>query len=133
MFTFIPDRASKTPMYEQLYKFIRTGIENADIASGEKMPSKRKLSAHLKISQTTVESAYSQLTAEGYLKAVPKSGFYVSRLESCVFSGKISTPAQEIAESAPKAEYKYDFKTNAVSLDLFPFSTWSSIGRGVLR
>ena len=40
----------------------------------------RKLSAHLGISQMTVQNAYAQLVAEGYLRAQPKSGYYAEQI-----------------------------------------------------
>jgi DNA-binding transcriptional MocR family regulator len=46
-----------------------------------KLPSKRKLSIHLGISQTTVETAYQQLIAEGYVKSEPRKGLFVTELE----------------------------------------------------
>ena len=41
-----------------------------------KLPSKRKLADYLNISWNTVETAYEQLVAEGYIKAYPK-GYFV--------------------------------------------------------
>ena len=63
------------PLYEQLYTYIRGKIENGEISSGEELPSKRMLAAHLKISVVTVETAYSLLAAEGYIYSVPGSGY----------------------------------------------------------
>ena len=63
MITFIFNTQSKTPLYEQLYRFIRTEIERGKLSREEKLPSKRKLAAHLKISTVTVETAYAQIEA----------------------------------------------------------------------
>ena len=132
MFTFIPDRESKTPVYEQLYRFIRALIRSGEIASGERLPSKRKLAAHLKLSQTTVESAYAQLAAEGYIRSQPKSGYFASALDRCVFPTarrrETALPDEEKAGNA----CRYDFRTNAVCLDKFPFASWAAVARGVL-
>ena len=68
MLTVSLDSRLETPLYEQLYRYIRGEIETGRLAAGEKLPSKRALCAHLKISQTTVETAYEPLTAEGYLQ-----------------------------------------------------------------
>ena len=58
MLTFNLDSNSKTPLYEQLYYRIRNELETGGIKSGEKLPSKRELASHLKVSVVTVETAY---------------------------------------------------------------------------
>ena len=68
MFTPILDSSKRRPLYEQLYRYIRGEIEAGRLAAGERLPSKRALAAHLKISVVTVEGAYGQLLAEGYLR-----------------------------------------------------------------
>ena len=132
MFTILLDRTAKEPVYEQLYRFIRGQIEEGKLPAGEKLPSKRQLAAHLSISQITVQNAYAQLVAEGYLQARPKSGYYVEAFENpkCL--------SRETAASVPVfhrelPQYTLDFKTNAVDTSLFPFSVWSRIGRQVLK
>lgn len=50
------------------------------LTAGERLPSKRALSAHLKISVLTVENAYGQLCDEGYVCPKAGSGYYVERL-----------------------------------------------------
>ena len=74
MFTPILDSSQRRPLYEQLYRYIRGEIEAGRLAAGERLPSKRALAAHLKISVVTVEGAYGQLLAEGYLRSEPKRG-----------------------------------------------------------
>lgn len=78
MLTVSLDSRLETPLYEQLYRYIRGEIETGRLAAGEKLPSKRALCAHLKISQNTVETAYEQLTAEGYLTAGPAAAITFS-------------------------------------------------------
>ena len=51
MITAILDKSSSVPLYEQLYREIRTRIESGEFKAGEKLPSKRKLAQHLGISQ----------------------------------------------------------------------------------
>lgn len=45
------------------------------------MPSKKALAKYLGISVNTVETAYSILVQEGYLRAVARSGFYVCKVD----------------------------------------------------
>ena len=65
MITPVLDPSLSAPLYEQLYRQIRRDIESGVLPAGEKLPSKRALSAHLKVSVVTVEGAYGQLLAEG--------------------------------------------------------------------
>ena len=72
---FVP--AGRQPLYLQLYQYIRSEAEAGHLVSGEKLPSKRQLAKQLKLSVVTVEGAYSQLVAEGYLESRDRSGYYV--------------------------------------------------------
>ncbi len=134
MITLVLDRTSKMPLYEQLYRHIRGDIENGHIRPGEKIPSKRRLAEHLKISTVTVETAYAQLAAEGYLRSMPKSGFFAQPFDSgplnmkAAAQSKVFPPAADIKPP----HYEYDFKTNAVITGLFPFAAWAKLGREVL-
>ena len=117
------------PLYEQLYNHIRNEIESGKIGPGDKLPSKRALSAHLKISVVTVETAYSLLSAEGYIYSVPGSGYYAERLPS-PFSGEKGHIA--IPQKPAEREFRYDFRTNRVDTELFPFSVWARLSRELL-
>ncbi|HBL84993.1 MAG: GntR family transcriptional regulator [Clostridiales bacterium GWF2_38_85] len=132
MITFIFDNNIKMPMYEQLYRFIRVEIENGRLHSDEKMPSKRKLAIHLKISTITVETAYAQLVAEGYLRAVQKSGYFVQSYESNLLNVEPFIPETPVIYNESQEKYDYDFKTNVVGTNLFPFTTWAKLAREVL-
>ncbi len=66
------------PLYENLYRCIKNDILNKVLTANEKLPSKRKFASHLGISVITIENAYSQLLAEGYIHSLPKKGYYVS-------------------------------------------------------
>ena len=75
MRTYVLDSVQKKPLYEQLYCAMKEEILNGEIAGGEKLPSKRALAEHLNISCITVENAYEQLLAEGYITSKPRSGY----------------------------------------------------------
>ena len=76
--------AGKAPLYEQLYQHIKTSITRGEISAHTKLPSKRALAAQLGISIITVANSYGQLQAEGYIYSKPRSGFYVSPLDSLI-------------------------------------------------
>ena len=77
MLTYSFDDRGMDFLYEHLYKEIKNDILIGNLKAHEKLPSKRALAAHLNVSVVTVENAYSQLLAEGYIYSKPKSGFYV--------------------------------------------------------
>ena len=76
MLTYDFDKTSSEPVYVQIYKKIKNDIELGVIKPDEKLPSKRAFSAHLGLSVITIESAYNQLIAEGYIRSVSKKGYY---------------------------------------------------------
>jgi GntR family transcriptional regulator/MocR family aminotransferase len=130
MLTFFLDKNSEIPLYEQLYQAIKTAIINQELSKDEKLPSKRKLSAHLEISLTTVETAYSQLLAEGYIKSIPKVGFFIATNVDLSFNKKIIKEKKYISEKQKK--YLIDFKTNQVDDKLFPYERLAKIEREVI-
>ena len=67
-------------LYEYLYKCIKNDILLGNLGVHEKLPSKRSFAKNLGISVITVENAYEQLMAEGYIYSIPKKGFYVADL-----------------------------------------------------
>lgn len=134
MFTATFDKNIKKPLYEQLYKRIRELIASGAIKDGEKLPSRRRIAAHLQVSVNTVENAYAQLLAEGYIESVAKKGYYARRGEAAGVSvSRAEAPVIVQASAAPAEKCLYDLKTNAVDTDSFPFSIWTKLMRQSLR
>ena len=63
----IINKKDKTPLYRQIYMSVRKSIETGSLKKGTKLPSIRRLSTDLDVSKTTVNGAYEQLCAEGYI------------------------------------------------------------------
>ena len=80
MLTYSLEARGGLPLYEYLYRCIREDILSGALAAGERLPSKRALAEHLRISVITVENAYAQLEAEGYVFTRPKRGFFVAQV-----------------------------------------------------
>ena len=111
------------PLYEQLYRHLVEEIRQGRPAPGARLPSKRQLCALLGVSMSTVETAYSLLTAEGYLIARPRSGYVVADLLPLT-----PRPAVDVTPPAPEPpRWRYDCSTSAVDTSLFPFSSWARI------
>ena len=81
MLTYDLSQRGDESLYEYLYLCIRVDIENGSIPAGRRLPSKRALAKHLGVSLITVEGAYSQLVAEGYVRAEARRGYYACELE----------------------------------------------------
>jgi DNA-binding transcriptional regulator YhcF (GntR family) len=81
--TFIPptmlDNRGKSPIYRQLYDWLRVAITEGRIRPGQRVPSTRSMAAELQISRISVFNAYEQLRSEGYLEAFVGSGTCVVR------------------------------------------------------
>lgn len=134
MFTAALGKNMKKPLYEQLYGHIKELIVSGGIKDGEKLPSKRKIAAHLQISVNTVENAYAQLLAEGYVEAAAKKGYYARRGDDTDITGKREEVLFTVSEPSPAAEKSlFDMRTNAVDTDHFPFSVWTKLMRQSLR
>ena len=123
------------PLYQQLYRYIRGEIQTGRLAAGEKLPSKRQLASELKISVVTVEGAYSQLVAEGYLESRSRRGYFVMPvLAQPALGSKAPDLPQSVpaAPEAPAPACRYDFATSGGDAASFPFSTWAKLSREVL-
>jgi len=66
------------PLYQQLYRAVRSSILSGGIARGSRLPVTRSLARELGISRNVVLIAYEQLIAEGYLVGRVGSGTYVN-------------------------------------------------------
>lgn len=67
-------------LYEYLYRCIRHDIAHGKVEPGQKLPSKRALAKQLGVSLITIEAAYDQLVAEGYIRSRERCGYYACDL-----------------------------------------------------
>ncbi|MBE6702724.1 MAG: PLP-dependent aminotransferase family protein [Ruminococcaceae bacterium] len=109
---------------------LRADILSGAIAPGEKLPSKRRLAEHHGISINTVQNAYEQLIAEGYIESRERSGYYVSDLPTSLSSSALPPVGEEVTEQAPPVWL--DLVTNTPDGTRFPFSLWARLMRRVL-
>ena len=124
MLTYELKKAPGVPLYEALYRCIRADILSGRLASGEKLPSKRALATHLDVSKITVETAYTQLLAEGYICSREKVGYFVETVE------RPAAPAVPSAPPPKAPDTMIDLTANGPVK--FPFSVWSRLQRQVM-
>lgn len=124
---------SDKTLYEQIYEYIRNEIRAGSLLQNEKLPSARYLAGYLQVSRTTVDMAYGQLVAEGYVEARPKRGYFVSaadhlyETETPLSDGEIKHVSEE-----DQVVYPYDFSPNAIDMRFFPYATWKKITKNIL-
>ena len=122
---YILNPKTKTPLYQQLYRELKKDIIN-NYSVGQKLPSIRKIASLYNLSKNTVESAYSQLYAEGYIDSRAKSGYYVSEL---YFDSFKELDRTRLKPSTPKdtTPYRYDFFPAQLHKDDFPLKIWKRL------
>lgn len=96
------------------------------IPAGSRMPSLRKCSAELKLSRTTIENAYLQLAADGYIVARAQSGYYVTNIAE-------QKPVSTTSWHANLPSIQYDFASNGVDHESFRFDLWQRYIKSALR
>jgi len=126
MLTYELKKSPGVPLYEALYRCIRQDILSGVLRSGEKLPSKRALAQNLEVSKITVETAYSQLLSEGFIRSVEKVGYFVEAVET--HGARPTAPAD--ASEEQKSAYRLDLTDTGTGH--FPFSVWSRLQREVM-
>ena len=66
------------PIYEQIRDSYREMLISGGILPGEKLPSVRELATQLAINPNTIQRAYRELEAEGYIYSVPGKGAFAA-------------------------------------------------------
>ena len=74
------DYRDARPIYTQIVDGFREQIRAGVLVPGEKLPSVRELAAELTINPNTIQRAYRQLEALGWIATVPGKGCFVSGL-----------------------------------------------------
>lgn len=121
--------SSQTPLYIQLYRYLKEEITCGAIAAGEKLPSLRRLAKDLSVSITTTEQAYSQLLVEGYITSKPQSGYYVASVAGGSRRGE-TLPAEG---SFDFTDYTFQDSSFKYDLSCFDFGKWKKCMARVLN
>ena len=153
---FIPpimfDKRQRSPLYRQLYEWLRNAISEGRMRPGQRLPSTRSMAAELRISRISVFNAYEQLHSEGYLesfagsgtcvaRAIPDDALHVAqqnssrRVVSQPRAFKLSARASDLLK-APPEPWLHNFGAFRVSLpalDQFPVELWSKLVAGRSR
>lgn len=127
MLTYSFENLQGKSKYEHLYVCVKGDILSGVLSENDRLPSKRALAEHLGLSVVTVETAYAQLLAEGYIYSRPRSGFFVSRMETSAAQKAVTLPKNSNM-ILPSNEAERNEETAAE----FPFTVLTRIMRQVM-
>lgn len=126
------DSQSDSPLYEQIYQYIKDEIRAARMEAGSRLPSTRVLAQNLRVSRSTTQMAYDQLLSEGYIEALPCKGYYVCKIEELVEVRQKSLGHFAVEKDLDGQEFAVDFSPRGIDLESFPFNTWRKLSRNTL-
>ncbi|MCI8992387.1 MAG: PLP-dependent aminotransferase family protein [Eubacterium sp.] len=141
MLTYSLTKKGTESLYMHLYDCMKQDILEGTLKPGEKLPSKRSFAKNLGVSNITVENAYGQLQAEGFIFSKPKKGYYVTKLPDSAFlaskqpkvSGNAAVTANMgMTELSGREDSRIDLVSNKTNPDNFPFSIWAKLMREVI-
>lgn len=122
----IKSQAESRQLYLAVYRYYKEQIMEHRLPPGSKMPSLRKCARELELSRTTIESAYLQLAADGYIISRAQSGYYVTDIAA----HPLPAPSQDRAGRVP---VKYDLSSSGVDRESFRFDLWRRYIKSALR
>lgn len=133
LLTYSFSETRSEPLYQHLYQCIKNDIVQGTLAADEKLPSKRNFAKNLGVSIITVENAYAQLIAEGFVYSLPKKGFFVADIRKELAVGRKRDDKKEDRGQAEEKKYLADFTSNQTCPEQFPFSVWAKLMRTTLK
>jgi len=122
----IPFKNKGAFLYVEIYEYLKREITDGNLKFGEKLPSKRSLASHLSVSVNTVDAAYGQLVAEGYLESSPKRGYFVCQIDTYLLKQNNHVSGKKIKKPETRS-VKIDFSPNAIDQRIFPYEAFRKI------
>ena len=151
MLTYNLDRRGGLSVYAFLYKCLRDDILNGVLKANTRLPSRRGFAEHLRVSAVTIENAYRQLEAEGYIYILPRRGAYVSadivpdvgknknnKIIKNIYINSDNNINNNINNNIDKNNKKYKLDLSGGRIDNnnnltgFPAATWAKLARRIL-
>lgn len=112
---------SDGPRYRHIARQLKTAIEEGKLTAGRRLPSSRVYAQELGVSRATVENAYGELVAQGWLERRGQAGTFVS--EHLTLKPAVAEPAWFGGEQP----HLQPFQLGLPALDLFPRALWARV------
>ena len=139
--TFFLDPSAEGTLQARVQQMVAQGILAGRFRPGERLPSSRKMAAHLGVSRITVTLAYTELVADDYVTSRGRSGYFVSdnapeppafpaqRVQTGTVDwnraiGQRFTPDLSVNKPADWASYRYSFIYGQADKTLFDSANW---------
>lgn len=103
----------KGKLYQQIYDCIKAEIQSGVLLEGDALTPIRELAKVLHVGKNTVSTAYQNLIADGYVRAVQGSGYYVEESSPTVSEEEDEEP-----------DYRFDFSHSVTERENFPWNQW---------
>ena len=127
------NKTASTSYYLQIYRHILDNILSGKYPAGYVLPGSRILAADVGVGRNTVDNAYAQLAAEGYIKATAGLGFRVLSLpELLLEKGKKRAVPELPAGNSSQVPVLYDLFYGSLSNQDFPLAAWKKCTLEVL-
>ncbi|MGP4040503.1 GntR family transcriptional regulator [Gracilibacillus sp. D59] len=97
------DLRSRKPIYEQLVDRLKQLIINNVLEEDEKLPSVRVLAQQLSINPNTIQKAYRELEAQGYIYSVKGKGSFVNHITMTHNSAEIMKVKEQLRKHISEA------------------------------
>ena len=139
--TFFLDPSAEGTLQARIQQMVAQGILAGRFRPGERLPSSRKMAAHLGVSRITVTLSYTELVADDYLTSRGRSGYFVSdnapeppafpaqRFNAGTVDwtraiGQRFTPGLSLDKPADWANYRYPFIYGQADKTLVDRANW---------
>ncbi len=123
-------REEKPALYQQLYTELKKEILDGRYKK-KMLPAIRVLAKELGVSINTVNQAYAQLSAEGYIYSRPGSGYYANKIDTLLIDPKPPAPssrqpARPVPENPDTAiPVRHDLRYGNLNAHSFPWKQWA--------
>lgn len=114
-------KSESLPRYQQIARQLKAAIENGELNSGRRLPSSRMYAQELGVSRVTVENAYGELVAQGWLERRGQAGTFVS---DHLTLPPVAVQPLGFGGEQPKPQ---PFQLGLPALDLFPRGLWGRV------
>lgn len=110
------DMRDSRPIYEQIKEEMKKLIIKGALKADEKIPSVRLLASSLSINPNTIQHAYRELEAEGYIYSRKATGYFVAPITDNVTGEKKDKLLTEMKDILKELKYLNTDKKDINSL-----------------